>query len=116
MPPQLTQERLRLCGVRGVIHVTDRAICVFIPLIMRCLDYRVRAADSEVMVRISEEVMIAEVLIRLGAAYPESSAGEVERCVRNAQEHFQSSPIREFVPLLVERRARAELARPAVGV
>lgn len=68
------------------------------------------------MVRISEEVMIAEVLIRLGAAYPESPAGEVERCVRSAQEHFQSSPIREFVPLLVERRARAELARPAVGV
>lgn len=68
------------------------------------------------MVRISEEIMIAEVLIRLGAAYPESSAEQVERCVRNAQEHFQSSPIREFVPLLVERRARAELARPTVAV
>ncbi|WP_375372707.1 MULTISPECIES: three-helix bundle dimerization domain-containing protein [unclassified Mycolicibacterium] len=53
-------------------------------------------------------------LTRLGAAYPEFSADDVQGCVRRAQDHFQSSPIREFVPLLIERRARAELSRPAV--
>ncbi|MFV8164060.1 three-helix bundle dimerization domain-containing protein [Mycobacterium sp. 134] len=68
------------------------------------------------MVRISEEIMIAELLIRLGAAYPDTTDEDITGCVRRAQEHFQSSPIREFVPLLVERRARAELARPIVGV
>jgi hypothetical protein len=62
------------------------------------------------MVGISEELMVAEVLARLGADYPDSSADDVERCVRRAQDRFHSSPIREFVPLLVERRARAELA------
>ncbi|WKG01070.1 three-helix bundle dimerization domain-containing protein [Mycolicibacterium sp. HK-90] len=66
------------------------------------------------MVGISEEVMMAEVLARLNAAYPETSADDVAGCVRRAQERFQSSPIREFVPLLVERRARAELATPVV--
>lgn len=66
------------------------------------------------MVGISEELMMAEVLTRLGAAYPEFSADDVQGCVRRAQDHFQSSPIREFVPLLIERRARAELSRPAV--
>lgn len=68
------------------------------------------------MVRISEDTMIAELLIRLGAAYPDTSDEDITGCVRRAQERFQSSPIREFVPLLVERRARAELARPIVGV
>ncbi|MGW4099574.1 three-helix bundle dimerization domain-containing protein [Mycobacterium sp. NPDC004974] len=68
------------------------------------------------MVRISEEIMIAELLIRLGAAYPDASDEDITGCVHRAQERFQSSPIREFVPLLVERRARSELARPIVGV
>ncbi|NKZ10375.1 hypothetical protein HGA11_05240 [Mycolicibacterium septicum DSM 44393] len=68
------------------------------------------------MVRISEDIMIAELLIRLGVAYPDTSDEDITGCVRRAQERFQSSPIREFVPLLVERRARAELARPIVGV
>ncbi|MGV0813096.1 hypothetical protein ABQF34_14135 [Mycolicibacterium boenickei] len=68
------------------------------------------------MVGISEDVKMAEVVTRLGAAYPETPADDVAGCVRRAQERFQSSPIREFVPLLVERRVRAELARPTVGV
>lgn len=38
VPPQLTQKRLGLCGVGGVIHVTDRAICVSIPLTSPDLD------------------------------------------------------------------------------
>ncbi|MHA6763278.1 three-helix bundle dimerization domain-containing protein [Streptacidiphilus sp. PAMC 29251] len=33
----------------------------------------------------------------------------VESTVAAAREHFHGSPIRDFIPVLVERRARAEL-------
>jgi hypothetical protein len=117
VPPQLSKKVLSLRDVgkvRRVSHATDRATCVLAPLIEENLDDRSGAADSEQVVGISEEVMMAEVLARLGAAYPDSSADDVQGCVRRAQGHFQASPIREFVPLLVERRARAELSRPVV--
>lgn len=38
VPPQLTQKGLSLCGVGGVTHVTDRAICVSVPLTSPDLD------------------------------------------------------------------------------
>ena len=38
VPPQLTEKGLSLCGVGGVVHVTDRAICVSVPLTSPDLD------------------------------------------------------------------------------
>jgi hypothetical protein len=41
--------------------------------------------------------------------YPTASAGAVQ----SAHARFEQCPIREFVPLLVERRARTELSSNA---
>ncbi|AQT83148.1 hypothetical protein B1R94_27045 [Mycolicibacterium litorale] len=57
--------------------------------------------------------MIEQVIDRLAAAYPDLSRDEVFHCVHTAYDRFQDSTVREFVPLLVERRARAELSRHA---
>ena len=48
---------------------------------------------------------------RLAAAHPEVPRDEVAQIVATAHDRFDHSRIREFVPLFVERRARAELLR-----
>jgi hypothetical protein len=63
---------------------------------------------------ISEQTTIANVGHRLTTMFPAISPDEVSRIVHQAHASFEQSPIREFVPLLVERRARAELSRAAL--
>lgn len=60
--------------------------------------------------QISEDVMIAEVHRRLSSQYTDIPADQVSRAVQAAQARFAQSPIRDFVPLLVERHARNQLA------
>jgi len=47
---------------------------------------------------------------RLTSACADVPADRVSAAVANARIRFDQSPIRDFVPLLVERRVRAELA------
>lgn len=54
--------------------------------------------------------MIAEVQRRLSSRYADIPADQVSRAVQAAQARFAQSPIRDFVPLLVERHARDQLA------
>jgi hypothetical protein len=56
-------------------------------------------------------MLIDQVVDRLVATYSDVPRDDVAQTVANAHGHFQRSPIREFIPLLVERRARAELSR-----
>ena len=58
-----------------------------------------------------EAAAIGEVVRRLTAAYSDVPADKVAAAVQNALARFELSRIREFVPLFVERRARAELAQ-----
>jgi hypothetical protein len=58
-----------------------------------------------------EAAAIGEVVRRLTAAYSDVPADKVAAAVQNALARFEFSRIREFVPLFVERRARAELAQ-----
>jgi hypothetical protein len=58
-----------------------------------------------------EAAAIGEVVGRLTAAYADVPADKVAAAVQNALAPFDRSHIREFVPLFVERRARAELAQ-----
>jgi hypothetical protein len=55
--------------------------------------------------------LIEQVVDRLAAAYPEVPREDVAHTVADIHNRFEHSTIREFVPLLVERRARAELSR-----
>jgi hypothetical protein len=57
----------------------------------------------------SEETRIAELIVRLADTYAELPSEQVVSVVNDALAHFNGAPLREYVPLLVERRARKEL-------
>ncbi|MET0698925.1 MAG: hypothetical protein ABWY93_04605 [Mycobacterium sp.] len=61
------------------------------------------------MPELSEQLLIAEVEQRLTTSYAQIPASTVAAAVQNAHKLFDQSRIRDFVPLLVERYARAEL-------
>ena len=60
--------------------------------------------------KISERASVAEVQARLTSKYPHFSPDEIAATVARVYARFDRSRIRDYVPLLVERRARAELA------
>lgn len=62
------------------------------------------------MAEISEDILLAEVERRLTSKYAEISPDRVSSAIQSAHKRFAQSPIRDFVPLLVERRARSELS------
>jgi len=68
-------------------------------------------AQADEMAEISETLLLAEVERRLGSKYSDLPPDRVSSAVQNAHAQFRESPIRDFVPLLVERRARAELTK-----
>ena len=60
---------------------------------------------------ISEHLLIAEVQRRLTSKYAHLPQDQVSTAIESAHARFNQSRIRDFVPLLVERRARTELAK-----
>ena len=65
----------------------------------------------QTMAQISEQTMLEEVERRLANSYADVPAERIGAIVGGAYARFEQSPIRDFVPLFVERRARAELAK-----
>lgn len=61
------------------------------------------------MLQKEEQRLIDLAVTRLVAKHPENSFTEVSDAVTRARAHFDGKPIRDFVPLLVERRADREL-------
>jgi hypothetical protein len=61
------------------------------------------------MDRSEESRAIREVVDRLAKLFPEISAEEVATAVSQVRPEYDDAPIREFVPLFVERSARALL-------
>jgi hypothetical protein len=57
----------------------------------------------------SEQAAIRQVTARLVQQFPELSAEEIDRAVTGHYDAFDDSPIRDFVPVLVERAARQQL-------
>jgi len=53
---------------------------------------------------------VTEVSERLVASFPEVTPEDVMRTVHTSHEQFEGSPIRDFVPVLVERMAKSNLA------
>jgi hypothetical protein len=62
----------------------------------------------------SEETRIAELVDRLSKSYPTLPADAVVEVVNDMRAAFNGSRIREYVPLFVERRARAALTELAL--
>lgn len=61
------------------------------------------------MDRSDEERAIGEVIDRLTNQFPRVSADEVAQVVHQSRPEFEDVPIRDFVPLFVERGAKARL-------
>ncbi|MBL3671351.1 hypothetical protein JL475_36725 [Streptomyces sp. M2CJ-2] len=58
-----------------------------------------------------ETAAVREVTERLKSAYAgRRTAQEIEAAVGEAYHHLRDRPVRDFVPVLVERRARRTLA------
>jgi hypothetical protein len=62
------------------------------------------------MAQKDESTHIAEVITRVAVKYPDTSTADIARVVLNLHAGYESAKIREFVPLLVEREARAILS------
>lgn len=61
----------------------------------------------------SEAGAVDRVIERLIEQFPELSREEIIDAVRGHYADYDDSPVRDFLPILVERRARAELASGA---
>ena len=59
--------------------------------------------------------MIDDVQRRLAAKYAHLAEDQVSAVVHQAHARFERSKVRDFVPLLVERRASAQLSRQLVS-
>lgn len=59
-----------------------------------------------------EATRIREVVERLTRRHPDVPAETVERVVHRSHARFADTPVRDFIPLLVERNARNELSEP----
>ena len=58
----------------------------------------------------TEAQAVADIESRLVAEYSELAAADVHGAIERARKRFERSTVRDFVPLLVERRVHADLA------
>lgn len=68
-------------------------------------------AHAYAMSGMSKQALVAAVQQRLMAKYSWLPPEQVAVVVQSAHAQFTESTVREFVPLLVERRARAQLTQ-----
>jgi hypothetical protein len=68
------------------------------------------ACEPYAVIELSEQTIIAQVVDRLTSKYPTISAETVTAVARGVHARFDGRPVREYIPLLVERFAGQELA------
>lgn len=61
-----------------------------------------------------EQTQLRELAARLSARYPEVPAATVSEVVQDQHNRFRGAPIREFIPLFVERQAHTALTELSV--
>jgi hypothetical protein len=71
----------------------------------------VNTGQTSVVIELSEQTVIEKLVARLTSRYPELSQSTVETVVHDVHARFDGSPLRDYIPLLVERNAKTELAR-----
>jgi hypothetical protein len=60
-------------------------------------------------IQVSEDTLLADIERRLVDEFPYVAPAAVNTLIREEHARFETSQIRDFVPLLVEKRARREL-------
>ena len=63
------------------------------------------------MIELSEQTVIEQLVERLRTNFPTVSPETVATVVQDNHARFEGRPLREYVPLFVERSARRDLAR-----
>jgi hypothetical protein len=59
--------------------------------------------------QVSEDTLLADIECRLVDEFPHVAPAAVNTLIRQEHARFETSLIRDFIPLLVEKRARREL-------
>ena len=60
-------------------------------------------------IQVNEETLLADIQQRLIDEFPSVAPAAVNTLIREEHARFETSQVRDFVPLLVEKRARREL-------
>ena len=69
-----------------------------------------QASEKAAVLAPEDEVKaVSEVTQRLAVSFPDVDVVDVEHAVHRSYEAFTGKPIRDFVPVLVERMARDDL-------
>jgi hypothetical protein len=63
------------------------------------------------VIELSEQTVIEQLVVRLTSRYPAISQSTVATVVRDVHSRFEGRPLRDYIPLLVERNARSELEK-----
>lgn len=61
---------------------------------------------------IDEDREVEDIIERLSARFPSLSTATVTEAVTAARSSFERAKVRDFVPVLIEREARARLENP----
>ena len=61
------------------------------------------------VIELSEQTVIDQVVARLTSRYPGIPQATVESVVHDVHTRFDGRPLRDYIPLLVERSAKSEL-------
>jgi hypothetical protein len=99
----------KVCGRADFSRRHDGAGCQLAPAAQ--VDGVVNADQTSGVIELSEQTIIEHLIERLTTRYPAISESTVARVVRDVYARFEGRPLRDFVPLLVERNARSELDR-----
>jgi hypothetical protein len=62
------------------------------------------------MTAVVEHTALADIERRLAGEFPHASPDDLSAAIKQAYARFDTSPIRDFIPLFVEKRARRQLA------
>jgi hypothetical protein len=63
------------------------------------------------VIELSEQTIIDQLVARLTGRYPTIAESTVSSVVRDVHSRYDGKPLRDFVPLLVERHAKLELEK-----
>lgn len=78
---------------------------------LRKLDRAEAQIHADSMIELSEQQIIDQLAQRLADAHTHVEPTRVVQVVHEQYARFEGRPIRDFIPLFVERRAAAELVK-----
>ena len=75
------------------------------------VDDLVNRRQTPGVIELSEQTVIDQLVVRLTSRYPTIADSIVSSVVRDVYSRYDGRPLRDYVPLFVERHAKSELER-----